>query len=156
MLHRLIYASRRARGSQQGLAAMLQSILCASVRNNLARQLTGLLIAHDGWFLQALEGPPETVRAAFAAIGMDERHTAPVLLDLSPVEGRAFGRWIMAGRVLSGLDAGLVTRFGIGGSESLGAAGARALPFMLAVARSNAASLDAQHDHLTIPLGRAA
>ncbi len=90
------------------------------------------------------------MRAAFEAISEDDRHTAPQILDLARVETRAFGRWLMAGRVISGLDHALMRRFGLDGEGP--EAGAAPLPFLLAMGAAHVNQLDAQHDRLSIPV----
>nr|QQZ50453.1 BLUF domain-containing protein [Phenylobacterium glaciei] len=55
-LHRLIYASRQAFTPEMNPNEEIDGLIRASIRNNSATALTGLLLVHDGWFLQALEG----------------------------------------------------------------------------------------------------
>jgi hypothetical protein len=159
VLERLIYASHLARGAEPDpeLAPMLQAILTSSLRNNLNHRVTGMLIAHDGWFLQALEGPPEGVRTIFERIAEDDRHTTPLVLDRGPVEGRAFSRWIMCARVLAGRDGAILGRLGLARSfDPLSQPARPVLPLLLAVAREHAESLSAQHEHLATGLSFAA
>ena len=157
MLHRLIWASHLARGTEFDLSVMLQEILVASLRNNLRHRVTGLLVAHDGWFLQALEGPPEGVRAVFEQIADDDRHTTPVVLDRGPIETRAFGAWIMCARALAGRDGAILGRMGLArGFDPAKQPGRPVLPLMLAIAREHAETLSAQHAHLTTGLSFAA
>ena len=157
MLQRLIWASHLARGADTELSLLLQDILTASLRNNLRHRVTGLLLAHNGWFLQAIEGPSEGVAAVFRRIGEDGRHTAPVVLDRRPVEVRAFGAWIMSARVLAGRDGAVLGRLGLGqGFDPAHDPSAPALPLLVAIAREHAESLSAQHEHLTTGLSFAA
>jgi hypothetical protein len=157
LLQRLIYASHLARGTEPELALMLQDVLVASLRNNLNHRVTGLLLAHDGWFLQALEGPPEGVRAIYERIVQDDRHTAPVLLDQAPIESRAFSRWIMCARVLAGRDTAIFGRLGLErGFDPVIQPTRPALPLLLAIAREHAETLSAQHEHLASGLSFAA
>ena len=157
MLHRLIWASHLARGAETEPSLMLQDILAASMRNNLNHRVTGLLIAHDGWFLQALEGPPEGVRTIFDKISEDDRHTVPVVLDRGPVETRIFGAWIMCARALAGRDGAVLGRLGLGrGFDPALQPSQPVLPLMLAIAREHAETLSAQHEHLTTGLSFAA
>ncbi|HZZ31515.1 MAG TPA: BLUF domain-containing protein [Phenylobacterium sp.] len=46
--------------------------------------MTGLLIAHRGWFLQALEGPADDVHDLFRHICTDPRHCDAELLAEAP------------------------------------------------------------------------
>jgi len=72
-------------------AAMCDDILAASRRNNLASNITGLLVAGQRRFLQALEGPAAMVRATYDRIAADPRHYGCVILSKRIVEQRGFG-----------------------------------------------------------------
>lgn len=76
-------------------AAMLESILAVSRRNNSRDGLTGLLVVGGRRFLQVLEGPGALCEAAYRRIGYDERHFAMVQLSRKPIDERAFGDWDM-------------------------------------------------------------
>jgi hypothetical protein len=76
--------------------AMLEQILTASRRNNARQGVTGLLVAGERRFLQALEGPEQAVLDTYARIRSDSRHYAMVLLTGRSVDVRAFGDWSMA------------------------------------------------------------
>lgn len=71
-------------------------ILSASRINNRRVGVSGLLVASDRRFLQALEGPTDAVRATFARIAADPRHYALVILSERYQESRQFGDWAMA------------------------------------------------------------
>lgn len=88
---------------------VLQEILAVSRRNNEGAGVTGLLVAGGRRFLQALEGPAETVLSTLARIRRDDRHYAVVELVNRPVEQRAFGDWAMAfeDAAAIGIDASL-------------------------------------------------
>lgn len=157
MLQRLIWASRLSRGPELELPLLLQDILVSSLRNNQRQRVSGILICHDGWFLQALEGPRRGVRAIFDRICEDDRHTTPVVLDQSGVEARTFGAWIMCARALAGRDVAVLSRLGLGrGFDPVLQPGAPALPLLVAIAREHAESLSAQHEHLASGLSFAA
>jgi hypothetical protein len=157
VLERLIWASHLARGAEPELSPMLQEILGSSLRNNLDHRVSGLLIAHDGWFVQALEGPTEGVDAVFARICEDDRHTTPTVLERGPIEARAFGRWIMCARVLAGRDGAILGQLGIGrGFDPVRESVRPVLPLLLAVAREHTEALSAQHEHLATGLSFAA
>jgi hypothetical protein len=76
--------------------AASHELLAAARRNNRALGVTGLLLAGERRFLQALEGPEANVDAIFARIRADERHRAIVELVRRDVERREFGSWDMA------------------------------------------------------------
>lgn len=74
----------------------LEDILVKSRRNNRRDGITGLLHAKGRRFLQALEGEPAKVEAAYARIAADPRHFALVVLSRRTVTDREFGEWAMA------------------------------------------------------------
>jgi hypothetical protein len=76
-------------------AAMLDSILTASRRNNRRDELTGLLVVGGRRFLQLLEGPPQVLDRAYERIRADDRHFALVQLTRKPVVERCFSNWEM-------------------------------------------------------------
>ena len=88
----LIYVST-ARGPE---SIDLDDILVKSRRNNRRDGITGLLHRKGRRFLQALEGEPGQVEAAYARIAADPRHFALVVLSRRTVDGREFGEWSMA------------------------------------------------------------
>lgn len=57
--------------------------------------VTGLLVAGERRFLQALEGPADAVRATYARILKDPRHYACVLLSEYYQDQRQFSDWSM-------------------------------------------------------------
>lgn len=97
-MHRLIYASR-----QRGLVDLdheLGLIIRASIANNRAASITGLLLAHDGWFIQVLEGPAAEVLTTYGRIAADPRHETPTVISAGPAERREFADWDMCARRL--------------------------------------------------------
>ena len=95
-MQRVIYSSRWAAGLESDLDETLRQILARSIHNNRMADISGLLIAHEGWFVQALEGPREHVASAMERIVADPRHTELVVLDRCLAECRAFRDWNMA------------------------------------------------------------
>ena len=73
----------------------LGTILRSSRKNNVKVDVTGLLVAGERRFLQALEGPSDAVDATFERIRGDARHFAAVVLSRRIVDERAFGTWAM-------------------------------------------------------------
>ena len=102
-LHRLIYASRQAIEPVR-VNAEVDEIVRASIRNNRAVAITGLLLVHDGWFLQALEGPAEAVMSTYRRILDDPRHAEPRVISAGPALVREFGDWNMCARRMSQAD----------------------------------------------------
>lgn len=102
-LHRLIYASRQDIPAAD-LDHEVGAIIRVSVRNNRAVGVTGLLLVHEGWFIQALEGPAEAVMTTYGRIVDDPRHSEAKVLQAGPVEARAFAKWNMCARGISTVD----------------------------------------------------
>lgn len=71
-------------------------ILTKSVKNNTELDLTGLLIYHNGTFIQMLEGPRDNVHKIYETIKKDERHDQVQTLISGTVEKRQFPDWRMA------------------------------------------------------------
>jgi hypothetical protein len=86
-----------------------------------------MLLASNGWFLQALEGSRREVSATFARIVRDPRHEVFELIQAGPIDGRMFGQWDMIARALSPKAAPLLDAMTAGGgfdASRLDAAGA--------------------------------
>lgn len=108
-IHRLIYCSR-AYAETRDLHAHVEAILSVSTRNNRAAGVTGLLLVHDGWFLQALEGAEGAVLRTYGRIAFDRRHETPKVLAGGTAPARAFGQWAMTARRLDRTAAGHLFR----------------------------------------------
>ena len=94
-LHRLIYASRWAPGLESDLHQTVKQIVAASIQNNRMTDLTGMLLAHEGWFIQALEGGRGAIAALMDKIFRDPRHMEPHVLSAGPATSRSFREWNM-------------------------------------------------------------
>ena len=99
-MFRLVYASRAVLPVLAKFDSTVQDILRVSQANNARMGLTGLLIAHKGWFIQALEGPRRNVSMVFGVIGRDLRHAQLEVMQGGPVEARLFGRWSMCAHAI--------------------------------------------------------
>lgn len=82
----------------------MTGILTHAIATNRPRAVTGLIVAHRGWFLQALEGPASTVKDLFETISADARHHHALPVVEGEIEERAFGQWPMGARLLSAGD----------------------------------------------------
>lgn len=110
----LIYSSRFAPGfpgSPEDQEEEIGKIIRASIRNNRERAITGLLLVHRGWFLQALEGPEAAVTETYARILADHRHCDAAILARS-LGRRAFPNWNMCARRLSNADDAILAKLG--------------------------------------------
>lgn len=77
------------------LADDLRRIKEQSQRNNPGRQVTGILLFDRGRFVQAIEGPPDSVASLLERISQDPRAgDVDVLLDLT-LAARSFSEWAM-------------------------------------------------------------
>ncbi len=90
----------------------LVELLTRSRASNARREVSGLLLYHEGSFLQVLEGERSVVEALFDKIGEDPRHTDKLLLFRRDGVERCFDEWTMgfhqlkpgAGKAPSGLN----------------------------------------------------
>ena len=88
----LVYASRAA---QPFTDAELVELLTRSRQKNDRLDVTGMLLYHDGSFIQALEGNREVVEDLYEVIAADPRHDDALLLHRGDQLGRSFEGWSM-------------------------------------------------------------
>ena len=86
----------RSRATQAPTETDLRAILDWSHTYNAQQQITGLLLYSDGQFVQLFEGPELAVRALYARIQRDPRHTQVVTVSDGPAPQRWFADWHMA------------------------------------------------------------
>jgi Sensors of blue-light using FAD len=78
--------------SHEFSAADIERLLAGARARNKAIGVTGMLLFHDGTFLQALEGEQRAVNEVFASIQSDARHRDIAVLHRGPgFEQRVFG-----------------------------------------------------------------
>ncbi len=141
-LHRLLYASRADVDGAQ-FEILTEDVVAVSARNNARVGVTGLLVAFDGWFLQALEGPRTEVSITFSRIAKDPRHSVLELIGMGPIDGRLFGRWSMSARTLTPAAAPLLEMLGArGGLDPREMNSAGALRMLLTVASVSEGALE--------------
>lgn len=97
----LIYSSSAVKFFSE---AELKDLLRKAQENNLRQQLTGMLLYHDGNFMQVLEGPDENVLALFESIKRDPRHRNVSLLVQEQIIDRQFPDWTMGFRNIDKLS----------------------------------------------------
>lgn len=73
----------------------LVRLLKKSRQNNERLGVTGMLLYHNGSFLQALEGEEPVVRQLVDLIATDPRHSGVVVLHATSMEARDFPDWSM-------------------------------------------------------------
>lgn len=139
-LHAVIYASRFAALRHPRIDACVAEILPASQRRNQQAQVTGALLACDGWFLQALEGRRIDVEHTLRRIERDPNHHAIRRIASGPIAQRRFGAWRMCAAILSPTDAAITrTLAGSGRFDPEAIDGPAALRLLQAVARLQSA-----------------
>lgn len=79
----------------------LAELLSQARRKNDEKNITGMLIRHDGCFLQAIEGEDSVIDRLFDKIRHDPRHTDVETLSDEPISARTFHRWTMGFRDMS-------------------------------------------------------
>lgn len=87
VIHRLVYLST-AVGVLR--ADELDRIWLRARASNASSDLTGLMLFHQGVFLQAIEGPAAGVAGLFERIRRDRRHANLIVHESGPVDQRAF------------------------------------------------------------------
>jgi hypothetical protein len=91
--YQLLY---RSRATILPTEADLQHLLSQARAHNAEAQLTGLLLYSDGRYVQVLEGPEAEVRAVYARIRRDPRHTQVLTVSEGLGPARRFPDWRMA------------------------------------------------------------
>jgi hypothetical protein len=89
----LLYHSRATTWPTE---ADLQHLLVHAREWNAKAGITGLLLYRDGRYVQLLEGPENEVRALYARICRDPRHTQVVTVSQGLAPARRFPDWRMA------------------------------------------------------------
>jgi Sensors of blue-light using FAD len=88
----IIYASV---ASKPYSTKMLVELLDKARNRNSAAGISGMLLYHEGSFLQVLEGPNEAVDALYEKIHKDPGHCDPILLSRELIEKKEFEEWSM-------------------------------------------------------------
>ncbi len=105
-LYFLVYASvSNKRWSDDDLKKLLKKLLKKSRKNNEAKNITGMLLYLDPYFMQVLEGDEHIVHASYKKIKRDPRHHKVSLLYLKPIAERSFSNWTMGFNKISHNDA---------------------------------------------------
>lgn len=73
----------------------LEALLAIARENNQSLNVTGMLLFHEGSFIQALEGDQKVVESLYAKIGKDTRHVETKVLYRGDVPDRDFKNWSM-------------------------------------------------------------
>ncbi|PRY15677.1 FAD-dependent sensor of blue light [Pontibacter ummariensis] len=100
-MHQLVYVSSAVELVNEDV---LKALLVKSRANNEAIHLTGMLLYHDGNFIQVLEGEKEQVLKLFHKIEKDARHRGIIKLISVSIQSRDFPDWSMGFKSLSAQD----------------------------------------------------
>lgn len=92
MIFQIVYISRAAEklGTDD-----LDEILSSARENNAKLDITGMLLFHDGSFIQVLEGEEAAVEKLYDHICKDPRHNDHNVVLRTEVNERAFEQWSM-------------------------------------------------------------
>jgi hypothetical protein len=91
-VHQVIYSSAAVEPFSD---SALTELLAAARVNNGRLGVTGMLLYHEGSFLQALEGDEDVLENLYVKIGKDTRHHRLVALFRRNVGSRHFDQWQM-------------------------------------------------------------
>lgn len=93
-LFRIVYVSEATGSVGSGLMPLID-IIGVSEQNNRRDHLTGVLMRHDGRFLQILEGARADLNRVMARVSKDGRHDNLRILSDQPILERLFPAWAM-------------------------------------------------------------
>ncbi|MEO8582800.1 MAG: BLUF domain-containing protein [Flavitalea sp.] len=79
----------------------LQKLLELSRANNQQQDISGMLLYHDGAFLQVLEGEKANIETLYRKLEKDTRHYEVLQIMAGQSEHRYFPEWSMGFRKLS-------------------------------------------------------
>jgi hypothetical protein len=96
-MHHLIYSSAATIPLSE---EELQSLLTKASARNKQLGITGVLLYHDGEFMQLLEGDADVIHDLYKTIEQDPRHTNVLKLADKAIEFRSFPDWSMAFKTL--------------------------------------------------------
>lgn len=102
--HQLIYQSRPAIPITN---QVLLDILNVSQLQNYKLKISGVLIFHNGAFMQLLEGGEKDVHDLYAKIQRDPRHAELKLLLDAPAPDRLMPTWVMGFSMSGNIDSAI-------------------------------------------------
>ena len=91
-LHQLVYISAAEHDFTE---EELQELLAKARENNNKLDVSGMLLFHEGSFIQALEGEKSVVERLYEKIGQDKRHSETRVLFRGEIDERHFETWSM-------------------------------------------------------------
>ena len=91
-MHQIIYMSAATEPfSDDALAELLD----VARTRNAEKNISGMLLYHEGSFIQVLEGPERAVTQTYQIVSKDPRHSDVQVLFQGEIEERSFGEWSM-------------------------------------------------------------
>lgn len=90
-LYQLVYSSSR---TSKCTDAEIEKILVSCKKNNPGKNITGVLLHSENFFIQYLEGDKDIIKL-YDLIKNDPRHARVVLLSYGPLKERIFPSWHM-------------------------------------------------------------
>jgi hypothetical protein len=92
VIYQLVYISA---ANKEFTEDELQNLLTKARINNGNLGVSGMLLFHQGSFIQALEGPRSAVDSLYDKISQDKRHTETRVLFRGELKERSFDSWSM-------------------------------------------------------------
>ena len=89
-MYRLVYVSAATVAFSK---ADLLDLLTKARDKNQKAGITGMLLYHDGDFLQLIEGERSAVQSLFEVIKADPRHSGTIVVDEEEADERVFADW---------------------------------------------------------------
>jgi Sensors of blue-light using FAD len=103
-MQQIIYSSAAVKDLNE---VELSRILLSSRKNNRALGVTGILLYHEGSFLQVLEGEEKKVKSLYDRIHKDPRHRRILILLQRSIDVPQFEDWSMGFVDMKGVADGL-------------------------------------------------
>ncbi len=107
-MKQLLYVSHSHRELSEN---ELLEILQQARTNNIANNISGILLYHKNYFIQLLEGEAEDIDELYAKISKDARHQKINLIGRYDTPKRSFPEWSMGFKELSSQDIARVEGF---------------------------------------------
>jgi hypothetical protein len=92
MLVQLVYVSRPTVPVESAAGEFVP----LAMEKNDEHDISGLVLAHEGYYLQLIEGERERINQLYTNLVKDERHECVTLLRYTQLREREFGDWSMA------------------------------------------------------------
>lgn len=98
-LYQFVYISRITSTGMSG-SSTLNDITEVAIKNNKAKDITGILCYGNGYFFQCVEGSEQTLTNLKNSLLMDDRHKDLQILSFSQIISRRFSGWSLRSIVL--------------------------------------------------------